>query len=65
MTSNLIIEFPNDELARNFAEWLCESGEQDYWMYQECQENDTVTFDYHSGPRNEFVPDLVIKTKVR
>jgi hypothetical protein len=50
----LTIEFASDEAARNFALWLCESGEQQYWdwmEYREREEEDgditAVGFQYH------------------
>jgi len=32
------IEFDNKIIADHFLNWLCESGEQDYWQWQEVTE---------------------------
>lgn len=44
----LTFEFPTEELMRQFASWLCNSGEQDF---MNCMEDDYpdewVNFDYH------------------
>jgi hypothetical protein len=52
------IEFDNEKAALGFAEWLCGSGEQSYWNYQEYREEDedgditAIDFHYH-GPEDE------------
>ena len=52
------IKFANEEAAMHFATWLCEAGEQDYWQWQECREEDeegditAISFHYH-GPEDE------------
>ena len=49
----LTIEFDNEESAKHFAIWLCEAGEQDYWHWMECREEDedgditATSFHYH------------------
>lgn len=49
----LKIKFDNEEAALHFAEWLCNSGEQEYWSYMECRELEddgnitAVNFHYH------------------
>jgi hypothetical protein len=50
----LTIEFDNQVALMHFASWLCGSGEQDYWMWQECREYEepegditAVEFHYH------------------
>lgn len=49
----LTFEFENEEAANHFKSWLCESGEQDYWMwmeYREQEEEGPITgkeFKYH------------------
>ena len=51
--NNLVIEFTNEEAAKHFASWLCESGEQNYWDWMECREQEengditAVSFHYH------------------
>lgn len=46
------INFANPVAAKHFQSWLCGQGEQDYWTWMECREeeekgNITVTnFDY-------------------
>jgi len=75
--SVLKIEFDNPEAARHFALWLCESGEQQYWQWMECREDDedegditALKFDYHNtkvvkGKKRfgKFMADLTIRTK--
>lgn len=57
--TTITIEFDNKECARGFAEWLCGSGEQDYWNYQQYREEDepkgnitAIDFEYH-GPEDK------------
>jgi len=51
--TTISIKFANEEAAHHFAIWLCESGEQSYWNWQEVREeeeegNITATnFHYH------------------
>jgi hypothetical protein len=74
----LTFEFDNPEALNQFALWLCGAGEQDYWNWMECREqeqtgNITATnFNYHnedeSLPQNDpkrygpFLNDNVIRT---
>lgn len=50
---SITIEFDSDEIAMHFADWLCGSGEQQYWdwmRYREDEEDGNITvtsFDYH------------------
>jgi hypothetical protein len=67
----IIIEFDNDKAAKHFASWLCDQGEQDYWLYMECREqeeegNITATkFNYHGESGEEsFMEDNIIRTSV-
>jgi len=67
------IEFDSKEAAMGFANWLCGSGEQDYWQWMECQDEPSVIFHYH-GTEDEteseddpdsygkFMADLTIRT---
>lgn len=53
MTSNeLTIKFETVEQANNFKSWLCNQGEQDYWLQAEYDidgdEHYADHFDYHS-----------------
>ena len=54
----VVIEFDNEEMARAFAIWLCEGGEQDYWEWRdsdaEGQEHYANNFDYFSQNNGEF-----------
>ena len=48
----LKIGFPNKKSAKAFMNWLCESGEQDYWTFMECQDDHEhlmVSFDYQGN----------------
>ncbi len=74
----LKIEFGNHKSLEEFATWLCESGEQDYWNWMESQEekdsgNITVVhFDYwnedvtktQDDPRRYkgFITENIIRT---
>jgi len=61
------IEFDNEKAARHFLYWLCESGEQSYWLWQECREQaedgdiTAIDFDYHHG--KGFAEDLKVIAK--
>lgn len=57
------IKFANEQAAKHFALWLCESGEQQYWDWMEYRENDNeeedegvditaISFHYH-GEKDE------------
>lgn len=54
----LKIRFESPEAARHFKLWLCESGEQAYWDWMDCREeeqagNITATeFAYHGDDPN-------------
>jgi hypothetical protein len=47
------IEFDSKSAADHFATWLCESGEQSYWEWMECREQEQAgnitakQFHYH------------------
>ena len=49
------IHFDNEEAAMHFLHWLCGSGEQQYWRWMECREEEedgnitTIEFDYFRG----------------
>ena len=74
----LKIEFDNKDALEEFATWLCESGEQDYWTWMEVQEERlkgdvTAThFNYHNEDKTKaqndpkrykgFVTDNTIRT---
>ena len=53
--NTLTFEFDNEEALNQFKSWLCGQGEQDYWTYQECREQEKdgpitgVKFDYFNG----------------
>lgn len=63
------ILFSNKKAAQHFASWLCEAGEQDYWLWMESCErreggNITATsFNYHGPDGNgKFMKDNIIRT---
>ena len=69
------IEFDSPEGARHFASWLCGSGEQQYWHWMECREEEeegpitALRFDYHDTQvvdgeeqYGEFMEDGIIRT---
>jgi len=48
---DLTISFPTQASLTEFATWLCEQGEQDYWTWMDEQDRaktKTVDFEYHS-----------------
>jgi hypothetical protein len=51
--TTLQIKFANEEAAIHFASWLCGAGEQDYWQWMECREDEedgditATSFHYH------------------
>lgn len=54
----LKMEFANEDAAHHFALWLCEQGEQDYWLWMEYREqeesgNITATSFHYHGPEDE------------
>lgn len=56
--TNLTIKFANEEAARHFALWLCESGEQEYWQWMETRETEedgdiTATHFHYHGEEDE------------
>lgn len=72
--TDLTIRFATKEQALAFATWLCEAGEQDYWMWAEIQilhpvrrepPKDYVSaFNYHDGGEGkDFMKDMVIRTR--
>ena len=53
MMKKLTISFDNEAAAQHFAIWLCESGEQEYWLWMEYREQKdkkenitALSFDY-------------------
>lgn len=53
--SKVTIEFDNEYAAKHFMDWLCGSGEQEYWMWMEYREEDedgditALSFDYDTN----------------
>jgi hypothetical protein len=53
--NNLIIKFTNPKIAEHFKAWLCGAGEQYYWTWMECREEEeegditALDFDYQNG----------------
>jgi hypothetical protein len=37
---NLTIEFDNEKAMLHFKGWLSGQGEQDYWLWMECREQE-------------------------
>lgn len=60
------IHFANEEAAKHFASWLCGAGEQDYWTWMECREQEedgdisVKEFNYHEN--DKFMPNNIIRT---
>jgi hypothetical protein len=50
--SKVEIEFDNPKAAEHFLSWLCGQGEQNYWLWMECREQEekgnitAISFDY-------------------
>ena len=72
---DLTIRFATKEQALAFATWLCEAGEQDYWMWGEIAVRHPIRrtppkdfvagFDYHNGGGSDedFCKDMTIRTR--
>jgi hypothetical protein len=72
--TDLTIRFATREQAIAFSTWLCEAGEQDYWMWAEIQirypirreppKDYVAAFDYHNGGEGkDFMNDMTIRTR--
>jgi hypothetical protein len=54
-SNKVVFEFDNPRMAYHFKSWLSGQGEQSYWMWMECREDEeegNITakdFDYHRG----------------
>jgi len=66
---NLVFTFDNEEAKKQFALWLCEQGEQDYWQWMECVEQDEpkgnitgIRFDYFNGSK-QFIGNNNVKVE--
>lgn len=52
-SQDVTVRFASKVAARHFAEWLCGSGEQQYWEWMRCREEEergkitAVSFHYH------------------
>ena len=64
--TDLVIKFASKEAADHFASWLCGSGEQQYWQWMECREEEedgditATSFHYHGEEdetKDETDPD--------
>lgn len=59
-SNKLVFEFASKEAANHFKRWLCGQGEQDYWLWMECREDESdgditgLEFNYHTG--NDTIP---------
>lgn len=49
VTEEITIRFPSSADALSFKEWLCNSGEQRYWDWQDNAQERAVEFDYWVG----------------
>ncbi|CAB4196891.1 hypothetical protein UFOVP1290_411 [uncultured Caudovirales phage] len=66
--SKLEILFDSEDAKQHFISWLCGQGEQYYWDWMECREQEedgditAIDFDYHGGTQNgkEFGKHTVI-----
>ncbi len=47
--TKLTFEFETEEQANFFKTWLCEVGEQDYWLSEEDRFDRLSRFDYWTG----------------
>lgn len=47
--TRVTFNFPSEEAAEAFLEWLSESGEQSLWEYLDAQEREYIEFDYREG----------------
>ena len=58
MTEKLTIEFKTKEQMEQFARWLCDSGEQEYWEYM-------VGSYEHDKYMNEKYPGLISSPRTK
>jgi hypothetical protein len=55
--TKLTFEFESEEALNHFKHWLCGQGEQDYWIWMECREQEEegpitgLDFDYWHGAK--------------
>jgi len=67
--ARVVIEFPNDLAAEHFSDWLCGAGEQGYWQWMECREeehegDEPITARRFNYPRcPDINHDFVISTE--
>jgi len=60
--ATLKIEFPSQEHLDAFTCWLCEQGEQDYWMWEGEQDSPhIVDFTYHHPQDEQFPQDNALR----
>ncbi len=55
--NDLILKFDSPEAAEHFKSWLCGQGEQDYWLWMDCQpkseqQHTAKSFDYWGNDPN-------------
>lgn len=64
MKQNITIQFENEKAAQHFAHWLDGQGEQDYWTWMECREQeedgDITAKRFVYLKDGKFAPDGVI-----
>lgn len=60
----LEIKFASIKAREHFLSWLCGSGEQHYWEWMRCREDEeegpitAIEFDYHTANRGKFGPQV-------
>ena len=58
---SFVIDFDSEAMAQGFAQWLCGSGEQEYWLWRDCRddpENTATNFDYFELSAGQFGTDI-------
>ena len=63
-----VFEFKTDEARKAFLVWLCESGEQEYWMWMEAREQESAktktVLDFNYGNlHKKSKDDMIVQCK--
>lgn len=59
--TKITIEFNNLKAAEYFQSWLCGQGEQDYWLWMECREEEDIDGDITATSFNYDFNKLEVK----
>lgn len=60
--TKVTIEFDNPKAAEHFQTWLCEAGEQDYWEWMDCREQEEEDDNITAVSLHYNWQDLIVTT---